>query len=113
MNCPTSICHRPGQTRGRGAEATYELLMLPVGLVMPCPERVVATITKLVLPHTRPRRAADDLDGLNRVGGNLVGEDLALLVGDRLAVHGERVGGVSPRPWKRPLESAARLASRA
>ena len=40
------------------------------------------------------RRAADDLDGLNRVGGNLVGEDLALLVGDRLAVHGKGVGGV-------------------
>ena len=24
--------------------------MLPVGLVTPCPERVVATITRLVLP---------------------------------------------------------------
>src|SRR5580704_14567115 len=29
----------------------------------------------------RGRRAADDLDGLNRVRRNLVGEDLALLVG--------------------------------
>ena len=40
------------------------------------------------------RRAGDDLDGLNGVGGKLVGEDLALLVGDGLAVDGERVGGV-------------------
>ena len=39
-------------------------------------------------------RAGDDLDGLNGVGGNLVGEDLALLVGDGLAVDGEGVGGV-------------------
>ena len=40
------------------------------------------------------RRAGDDFDGLNGVGGKLVGEDLALLVGDRLAIDGERVGGV-------------------
>ena len=40
------------------------------------------------------RRAADDFDGLNRVRRKLVGEDLALLVGDRLAVDGEGVGGV-------------------
>ena len=34
-------------------------------------------------------RAADDLDGLNRVGGDLVAEDFALLVGDRLAINGK------------------------
>ena len=34
-------------------------------------------------------RARDDLDGLNGVGGKLVGEDFALLVGDGLAVDGE------------------------
>ena len=40
------------------------------------------------------RRAGDDLEGLHGVGGKLVGEDLALLVGDGLAVDGEGVGGV-------------------
>ena len=40
------------------------------------------------------RRAADDFDRLNRVSGNLVGKDLALLVGNRLAIHGEGIGGV-------------------
>ena len=40
------------------------------------------------------RRAADDLNGLNGVGRQLVGEDFALLVGDGLAVNGEGVGGV-------------------
>ena len=40
------------------------------------------------------RRAADHFDGLNRVGRNLVGEDLALLVGDRLAIDRKRVGCV-------------------
>ena len=40
------------------------------------------------------RRAGDDLDGLDGVGGDLVGEDFALLVGDGLAIDGEGVGGV-------------------
>ena len=40
------------------------------------------------------RRATDNLDGLNGIGRKLVGEDLALLVGDRLTVDRERVGGV-------------------
>ena len=40
------------------------------------------------------RRAADDLNGLNGVGGKLVGEDLALLIGDGLAIDGEGVGCV-------------------
>ena len=39
----------------------------------------------------RGRRARDHFHGLNRVEGNLVGEDFALLVGDRLAVDGERI----------------------
>ena len=37
------------------------------------------------------RRARDDLHRLNRIQGNLVGEDLALLVGDGLAIDRERV----------------------
>ncbi len=37
------------------------------------------------------RSAADDLERLHSVGGKLVGEDLALLVGDGLAVDGEGV----------------------
>ena len=40
------------------------------------------------------RRAVDDLQRLDGVGWELVGEDLALLVGDGLAVDGEGVGGV-------------------
>ena len=37
---------------------------------------------------------AYDFDGLNGVGGDLVGEYFALLVGNRLAVDRKRVGGV-------------------
>ena len=40
------------------------------------------------------RGAGDDFERLDRVGRKLVGEDLALLVGDGLAVDGERVGRV-------------------
>src|ERR1019366_8906818 len=40
------------------------------------------------------RRARDDLNRLNQVRRQLVGKDLALLVGDRLAIDGKRVGGV-------------------
>src|SRR2546428_4740911 len=37
------------------------------------------------------RGAGDDLHGLNRIHGNLVGENLALLVGDGLPVNRERI----------------------
>ena len=37
------------------------------------------------------RRSVDDFQGLNGVNRNLVGENLALLVRDRLAVHRERI----------------------
>ena len=40
------------------------------------------------------RRALDHLNGLHGVDRELVGEDLALLVGDGLAVDGEGIGGV-------------------
>jgi len=40
------------------------------------------------------RRAVDDFERLDGLGGKLVGENLALLIGDGLAVDGERVGGV-------------------
>ena len=66
--------------------------MLPVGLVTPWPERVVATITRLVLsPYSAGGAPAMTSMRLNRVGRKLVGEHLALLVGDGLAVDGERV----------------------
>ena len=82
-------------SRWRSRRCRRKLLMLPVGLVTPCPERVVATMTRLVLsPYSAGGAPADDLDGLNGVGGELVGEDLALLVGDGLAIDGEGVGGV-------------------
>ena len=45
-------------------------------------------------------RAADDLDGLNGVGWELIGKDLALLVGNGLAVNGEGVGGVVAESMK-------------
>ena len=40
------------------------------------------------------RRAVDHFERLDRVHGNLVREDFALLIGDGLAVDGERVFGV-------------------
>src|SRR5271156_2681978 len=42
----------------------------------------------------RWRRAGYDFHRLNGFDGKLIGEDLALLVGDRLAVDGERIRGV-------------------
>ncbi len=46
------------------------------------------------------RRAGDDFEGLNGIGGNLVGEGLALLIGDRLAVDGKGVGRVIAEPME-------------
>jgi len=40
------------------------------------------------------RRAFDHLHGLHGIHGDLVGEDLALLIGDGLAIDGERILGV-------------------
>src|SRR5260370_41666900 len=37
------------------------------------------------------RRAREHFQGLNRINGNLVRKDLALLIRDRLAVYGKRV----------------------
>ena len=66
----------------------YEVTMLPVGLVTPCPERVVATITRLVLsPYSAGGAPGDHFDRLNGVGRQLVREDLALLIGDRLTIN--------------------------
>ena len=55
------------------------------------------------------RRAVDDFQGLHRVGGELVGENLTLLIGNGLAVDGERVGGVVAQP----VEEAVRVRSNA
>ena len=61
----------------------------------PWPERVVATITTLVLPPYSaggaPEITSMRFDGID---GNLIGKYLALLIGDRLAVDRERVLGV-------------------
>ena len=40
------------------------------------------------------RRAGDDFERLDGVGRDLIREDLALLVGDGLAIDGEGIGGV-------------------
>lgn len=53
------------------------------------------------------RRTRDDFHGLDGPKRNLVGEDLALLIGDRLTVHGVRVARMIAQPWNRPFESAA------
>ena len=75
--------------------------MLPVGLVSPWPDRVVTSITRLVLSAVLGRRRAGyHLDGLNGVGRKLVGEHLALLIGDRLTVHGKRIGCVIAKTMK-------------
>ena len=69
--------------------------MEPVGVVTPWPERVVTCDDDAGLAAVLGgRRAVDDFEGLDGVGGKLVGEDFALLVGDGLAVDGEGVGGV-------------------
>ena len=39
----------------------------------------------------RGRRAGDDFHRLDRVEGDLIRKDLALLVGDRLAIDGKRI----------------------
>ncbi len=44
-----------------------------------------------LLAEFRWRRAGNHFHRLNRIEGNLVGEDFALLVGDRLAIDRERV----------------------
>ena len=49
------------------------------------------------------RRAADDFNRLNGVGRELVGKDLALLIGDGLAVNGEGVGGVVAETMKKAV----------
>jgi len=51
--------------------------MLPVGLVTPCPERVVGHNNQAGLSaELGRRRAADDFEGLNGVGRQLVGKTL-------------------------------------
>ena len=56
----------------------------------PRPERVVICATRLVLsPNSASRRSGDDLHALNRAGGKLGGEDLALLIADGLPVDHE------------------------
>jgi len=81
--------------------------MLPVGRVTPCPERVVANDHEAGLVTVLGRGSTgDDLNGLNGVGGKLVGEDLALLVGNGLAVDGEGVGGMVAEAVEEAVESA-------
>jgi hypothetical protein len=80
---------------GGGAEGAVGGGDEPVGVVTPWPERVVTSMTRLVLPPYSaggaPEMTSSDWTELM---GKLVGEDLALLVGDGLAVDGEGVGGV-------------------
>ena len=49
------------------------------------------------------RRAVDHFKGLNRIHRDLVGKDFALLIGDGLAVHGERVFRMIAEPVEKPV----------
>ena len=73
-------------------------------MVTPWPERVVATITTLVLPPYSAGGAPEmtSMDS-NRFEGNLVGENLALLIGNRLAVDGKGVLRVVAQPVKQTV----------
>ena len=63
---------------------------------------------RLVLPPYSAGGAPDIFDGLDRFEWDfsLIGKDLALLVGNRLAVDGERILRVVADPVKRPLAAA-------
>ena len=56
-----------------------------------------------LIPVLRRWRAGNDLNRLNGIGGDLVGENLALLVGDRLAVYGKRVGGMIAKSMEKSV----------
>ena len=65
---------------------------MPCGVVTPWPERVVATITRLVLsPNSAGGAPSMTVSDWTASLGQLVREDLALLVGDGLPVDGEGV----------------------
>ena len=49
------------------------------------------------------RGAGNHFKGLNRIERNLVGEYLALLIGDRLAIEREGVLGVIAESMKQPI----------
>src|SRR3981081_3871235 len=51
----------------------------------------------------RRRRAGDDLHGLNRIHGNLIRENLALLICDGLSVHRERILRVIPKAMEKSV----------
>ncbi len=61
---------------------------MPCGVVTPWPDWVVTLMINAGLASVfGRRRARDHLHGLDRIERNLVGEHLALLVGDGLAVN--------------------------
>src|ERR1700721_4326644 len=82
--------------------------MLPCGVLTPWPERVVATITTLVLP---PYSAggAPEITSMDSIDSNGIWFEKTLLcwsVIDWPSTENE-FSAWSPRPWNRPLESAA------
>ncbi len=80
---------------GRAESCRRTVVTLPCGVVTPRPERVVTSITRLVLsPYSAGGAPSITSSDWTESSGNLVGEDLALLVGDRLAVDGEGIFGV-------------------
>src|ERR1700685_1773820 len=80
--------------------------MLPVGLVTPRPERVVATMTRLVLPPCSAGGAPlmTSMDWMELEGIWLEKTLLCWSVMDWPSTEKE-FSAWSPRPWKRPLES--------
>src|SRR5579862_7525944 len=81
--------------------------MLPVGLDTPWPERVVATITRLVLPPYSAGGAPSmtSIDWIELEGSWFENVLLCWSVIDCPSTENE-LDAWSPRPWKRPLESA-------
>src|ERR1700684_2064203 len=82
--------------------------MLPCGVVTPWPERVVATITTLVLP---PYSAggAPDITSIDCTESRGIWFENTLLCWSVIGWPSteNEFSAWSPSPWKRPLESAA------
>src|ERR1700689_507536 len=82
--------------------------MLPWGVVTPWPERVVATITTLVLP---PYSAggAPEMTSMDSIDSNGIWFEKTLLCWSVIGWPSteNEFSAWSPRPWNRPLESAA------
>ena len=78
--------------------------MLPVGLVISLAgSRGYLNDQAGLVSILRGRRTRNHLNRLNRIGRDLVGENLALLIGDWLAVDRKRIGGMIAQPMEEAI----------